>query len=270
MLKSFKYFLIVLNLCLINQNGAAQVARYSDINNIGWVSLNLGIKLNKRFDIAADCQIRRDDFGLKAQQQQYRAGINYNFNKKTSVLVGYSFIETFPYGDMNYPISPSMVSFPEHRIYEQLVIKDQVGIVELTHRYRLEQRWVASQTEAYSHHIDEWRHTNRFRYNLKFQLPLQGKTIDEKEWYFAGYDEIFFSFGSQVRYNLFDQNRSALLLGYKFSKSFRIEAGPFAQIVQFGSLKNVPDHAPNKTIMQYNLGYIVNAYLNLDWSKKTE
>jgi hypothetical protein len=269
MRKSLQYIFSMLILCFVNETVMAQVARYSDINNIGWVSLNLGMKLSSRFDILADCQIRRDDFGLSAQQMQYRAGLNYNINKKASVLLGYSFIETYPYGDVNYQISPSRVNFPEHRVYQQLVLKDQVGIIELSHRYRLEQRWVASQSVEYSHHIDEWRRTNRFRYNLKFQLPLQGKTIDEKEWFFGGYNEIFINFGSKVRYNLFDQNRSSLLLGYKFSKSFRIEAGPFSQIVQLGSLKNVPGLAPNKTIVQYNLGYLVNAYLNLDFSKKT-
>ncbi len=171
---------------------------------------------------------------------------------------------------MDYPISPSKVNFPEHRTYQQLVVKDQLGAVELTHRYRLEQRWVASQLQEYSHHIDEWRRTNRFRYLLRFQLPFKGTALGEKAWYFAGYNELFVSFGSKVRHNLFDQNRSSLMLGYKFSKRFRIEAGPFSQIVQFGSLRNVPGLAPDKTIVQYNLGYIINAYFNFDLGKKTE
>jgi len=54
---------------------------------------------------------------------------------------------------------------------------------------------------------------------LHFQVPFKGTTTVEKEWYFAGYSELFVSFVSKVRYNVFEQNRSALLLGYKFSKS---------------------------------------------------
>lgn len=264
---SIKHCLLITTLCIINISHA-QNSRYSDFNKIGWASFNFGFKLNSKLDITADYQLRRDELGLKTQQHQWRAGLQYTINKKASVLVGYSFIETFPFGDPRFPLSPSKVNYPEHRIYEQLVLKDQIGKVELTHRYRLEQRFGAYQPIVNSHEIQEWRYTNRFRYLLRFQVPFKGETTDVKEWYFAGYNEIFVSFGHFVRYNMFDQNRSALLLGYKFSKSFRIEAGPYAQIAQLGSLRNVSGYSDNKTIMQYNLGYIINAYINLDLTKK--
>lgn len=265
-MKQIRYILLTLTLSL-SAMVSAQNSRYSDFNQIGWASFNFGFKVSHKFDVTGDYQFRRDELGLKTQQHQLRAGLLYNLNKKASVLIGYSFIETFPFGDPNYPLSPSMLKYPEHRIYEQLMFKDQIGRVELTHRYRLEQRWVAFQPTAYSHEIQEWRRTNRFRYLLRFQVPLKGDKLDEKEPYFAGYDELFINFGSMVKYNMFDQNRSALLFGYKFSKTLRIEAGPYAQIAQLGSLRNVPGYSPNKTIMQYNLGYIINAYFNFDLTK---
>jgi hypothetical protein len=264
-----KYCLYALSLVLINNVAVAQVARYTDINRIGWLSVNCEMTLSPRWDIALDCQVRRDELGLKSQQYLYRAGLNYRLNQKASVLLGYAFIETYAYGDADYPISASKVNFPENRIYQQLQLKDKIGVVDIIHRYRLEQRWLAIQNKEYSHTIDEWRRTNRFRYLLRFQVPFKGNTTDEKEGYFACYNEIFVSFGSKVKYNLFDQNRSALLFGYKFSNSFKLEAGPFSQILQLGNLQNVPGLSPNKTVMQYNLGYLVSASFNFNPGKKT-
>ncbi|MEN9738638.1 MAG: hypothetical protein RLZZ318_672 [Bacteroidota bacterium] len=269
MKNTVKCYALMTILCIVNI-AKAQNSRYSDFNHIGWATFNFNIKLNKKIDLLADYQFRRDEFGLKTQQHQWRAGIQKNINKRASILMGYSFIETFPFGDPRFPLSPSRVNYPEHRLYQQLVLKDQIGRVELTHRYRLEQRLVAYQPTEYSHDIKEWRYTNRFRYMLRFQVPFKGETTGEKQWYFAGYDELFVSFGHFVRYNMFDQNRSALLLGYKFNKKYRVEAGPFAQIAQLGALRNVSGYSDNKTIMQYNLGFIINTYINLDWSKKTQ
>lgn len=267
MKKTILSYAIVFSTLLLN-TVSAQNSRYSDFNQIGWASFNFGFKLNQKLDLTGDYQFRRDELGLKTQQHQLRAGLLYNINKKASVLVGYSFIETFPFGDERFPLSPSMLKYPEHRVYEQLILKDVIGRVELTHRYRLEQRFAAYQPTAYSHKIEEWRRTNRFRYMLRMQVPLKGNTLEEKEPYIAAYDELFVSFGSMVKYNMFDQNRSAVLFGYKVSKAFRIEAGPYAQIAQLGSLRNVSGYSPNKTIMQYNLGYIINAYFNFDLTKK--
>ncbi len=267
MKKSILSYAVILTILFSNAI-KAQNSRYSDFNQIGWASFNFGIKVSKKLDVTGDYQLRRDELGLRTQQHQVRAGLLYNINKNASVLVGYSFIETFPFGDDRFPLSPSRLKYPEHRIYEQLIFKDQIGRVELTHRYRLEQRWVAFQPTEYSHVIEERRRSNRFRYLLRIQVPLNGPTLEEKESYFAAYNEIFVSFGSVVKYNMFDQNRSALLFGHKFSKAFRIEAGPYAQIAQLGALRQVSGYSSNKTIMQYNLGYIINAYFNFDLTKK--
>ncbi len=263
-----KYILCAVGFVFFSGNACSQVARYSDINNIGWLVMNFDVRLNDKLDIVSDHQIRRDEWGLKSQQYLHRAGLNYRVNKKVSLLAGYAFIQTFPYGDMNYPVSSSRVNFPENRIFQQLTVKDQVGAMELTHRYRLEQRWVASQIREYSHDINEWKMSNRFRYMLRFQMPFRGVVTETKSWYFAGYNELFLSFGRHVGFNVFDQNRSALLIGYKAGKVFRLEAGPFAQILQLGALRNVPGLAPDKTIVQYNLGYTVNVYFNFDAGKK--
>ena len=73
---------------------------------------------------------------------------------------------------------------------------------------------------------------------------------------FENYDEVFIGFGENVNENVFDQNRVAVLLGYKFSPSLRIEGGYLNQTVQLGREVN------GRNVFQYNNGIILNTYLN--------
>ncbi len=259
-----KYHLLIITLVL-NNIISAQITRFSDINNVGWCGNHFVFKLNKKVDLVADYQIRRDNWIKNDLLQQGRAGIQYNFSPKQSATIGYSFIETYPYGDLNYPISPSGYKYPEHRIYEQVVLKDQIGRFELTHRYRHELRWVAKQDAAHMHEILEWRRSNRFRYLLRVQAALQGPTIEPKEFYFVWQNEILINFGSKVKYNVFDQYRSAPMFGYKFSPKFKIEFGAIVQIAQLGAY---PSGSVGKSVFQYNMGYNINTFFNFDCTKK--
>jgi Protein of unknown function (DUF2490) len=97
----------------------------------------------------------------------------------------------------------------------------------------------------------------------RMQVPLGKKTITDKTVYAAMYDEIFVGFGKNVNENVFDQNRFAFLLGYRFNKKWRVEAGFFQQILQLGREVN------NSNVFQYNNGMILNTFLNVDLSKAT-
>jgi hypothetical protein len=87
---------------------------------------------------------------------------------------------------------------------------------------------------------------------IRLQAPLKGREIKDKTAYAAVYNEIMIGFGKNVAANIFDQNRIGLLLGYRFSKSLRIEAGYLNQTLQFGRLIN------GRNIFQSNSGLIVN------------
>ena len=78
----------------------------------------------------------------------------------------------------------------------------------------------------------------------------------------AVYDEIFIGFGENVNVNVFDQNRIGVLLGFRFSKKFRLEGGYLNQTLQYGRLIN------GKNGFQYNNGLIINSNFTLDLTKK--
>ena len=152
--------------------------------------------------------------------------------------------------------------FTEHRLFQMATITDKVCIIDLSHRFLLEQRWVGRYTNANLTKEDEFPLLNRLRYMLRLQIPLKGNEIKDKTPYFAVYDEIFIGFGKNVNENIFDQNRIGILFGYRFSPLVRIEAGYLNQTLQLGREVN------NRNVFQQNNGVIMNVVFNVELAKK--
>ncbi len=238
----------------------AQNTRLSARNNIGWYNYFGTFKVSQKFSIHSEYQFRRNEIITEWQQSLLRVGVNCQLNPKIQLRLGYAWIETYPYGDI--PINGMGKDFTEHRLFQMATITDKVSIIDLSHRFMLEQRWVGRYSSANLSTEDEFPLLNRFRYMFRMQIPFKGKEIKDKTPYLALYDEIFIGFGKNVNENIFDQNRVGILLGYRFSPLVRIEAGYLNQILQLGREVN------NQNVFQYNNGIIVNANFNFDLTKK--
>jgi len=234
--------------------GIAQNTRINDYNTIGWFTNTTTVAFSKSFSGHIEFQWRRDKLVKIWQQGVYRFGINYVVNPKLTLRAGYGFIETFNYGD--YPLQAAGKTFPEHRMYQMASLNDQNGRFTMAHRFVLEQRWVGRFTNPDFKYADDYLFANRFRYMFRIQTALGKKLIVDKTAYIALYDEILIGFGKNVNENVYDQNRIGALLGYRFNKKFRIEAGFIQQLVQFGREIN------GRNVFQYNNGLIVNTILN--------
>jgi hypothetical protein len=232
-------------------NLAAQNDRVNDFNNINWLQAFNTISLNKKWSLHLEYQWRRTH-GLKNWQQSLlRIGANYKLNDNMAVHLGYGWIETFPYGD--YPIA-STGTFTEHRIYEQLNLRQPVGTMLFTHRFRIEQRWLERFVSGINGPVNDWFFLHRFRYQFRVQQPIYTK--GDKQFYGAAADELFIGAGKNLGTNIFDQNRIFLLLGYKLNKKLSLEGGYFNQTLQQGRRVN------NQTIMQRNNGIVVSSIIN--------
>ncbi len=255
MKRKHKYFIYILVFCLFTYSVInAQNTRISDHNNIGWYVYNGTFKLNKKWGVHTEYQWRRDNVIKDRQQSLLRTGINYQVNKKLSLRLGYAWIETFNYGDI--PINSFGKQFTEHRAFQMATVNDKLGMVELSHRFMLEQRWIGRYSNAALTKEDDFFFVNRFRYMYRMQIPLKGKTIADKTAYAAVYDELFVGFGKNINENVFDQNRLGVLLGYRFSSKVRIEAGFLSQIVQ------LPREVGGRNVFQYNNGLILATHLS--------
>jgi hypothetical protein len=231
----------------LHQLTFAQNNRQSDYNNINWIQVFITKKINIKTDWLVEYQLRRVSGFKHGQQGLLRSMLQYKPNEQLALGFGYAEVETFPYGD--FPIA-SAGRFPEHRIFEQVIVKQKINKVFITNRFRIEQRWVGKIKLNTSREIEEWVYFNRFRYLLKIQMPLH------KNIYGWVGDELFIGAGKNVGINIFDQNRLHLNIGYKFNNKISMEIGYLNQILQQGRLINA------KAIMQRNNGLVLSTSIN--------
>lgn len=238
------------SICLSALHG--QNDRLNDFNNTNWLQTFSTVSLNKKWGLHLEYQWRRTEGWKNWQQSLLRAGVNYTLNENVTAHLGYGWIETYPYGD--FPVANNG-TFTEHRLYEQLNFRQPVNKWTLTHRFRIEQRWL----ERFIHGINgparDWFFLLRFRYQFRTQYPFWKK--GDKQFYGAAADEIFIGAGRNLGINIFDQNRLFLLLGYRLNKKLSVEGGYFNQTLQQGRRIN------NATIIQRNNGVVVSSILNL-------
>ncbi|MCC6414160.1 MAG: DUF2490 domain-containing protein [Saprospiraceae bacterium] len=254
-----KDYLIVLVLLCLYSPLYTQNNRLNTNGSIGWYNYFGAFKVNDKFGIHTEYQWRRDDFITYWQQSLLRVGINYQLNPRMLLRVGYAWIETYPYGEI--PINGLGRDFTEHRLFQMIQLSHKEGIVDLSHRFMLEQRFVGRYSSSDVEREDEFPLLHRIRYMVRLQVPLKGDSVKDKTPYVAIYDEVFIGFGENVNANVFDQNRFGILLGYRFNKVVRIEAGYLNQILQFGRQIN------GQNVFQNNNGFIINANFNFDMSK---
>jgi len=254
-----KFFLICIISCTYLMLGHSQNNRTNIYSQIGWYNFFGTAKISEKMGLHTEYQWRRDDIITHWQQSLVRVGINYSISTRSLFRLGYAHIETWPYGEI--PINGLGRNFTEHRIFQMIQLTQKEGIIDLSHRFMLEQRFVGKYSSAAVAEEDEFPLLHRMRYMVRLQAPLKGKEIKDKTPYLAFYNEILIGFGKNVNANIFDQNRIGLLVGYRFSKNIRIEGGYLNQIVQFGRLIN------GSNVFQYNNGIVINANLNLDLRK---
>jgi hypothetical protein len=205
----------------------AQRVHTSNFNS--WWVYNGDHKISSKFGVHLEAQIRRSNFITSSQQLLLRTGLNYHFNANAFATVGYAFVETYPYGAFAVK-----TAFPEHRIWEQVQLKNIIGHAEITTRLRQEQRFnhnpvYDSATAAYV--PGKAVYSNRTRIMNKVAIPLHGKAIVDKTFFVSIQDEVFINYGKKVAANLFDQNRFYVGLGYKVPKFGRVEFGYLEQTI---------------------------------------
>jgi hypothetical protein len=233
---------------------AAQSNRINEQNTIGWLANFASIKLNNKNAIHAELQVRRVKLVAEPQQLLARMGWQYQPNKNVIFRAGYALAETNAYGDI--PLNVFGKKFTEHRAFEMLQINSTINSTDWQQRFMLEQRWVGKFASAADTKEAEYIFTNRIRYLLRIQRPINKKQMDNNTWYAGGFNEIFISFGKKVGENIFDQNRLALFAGYKFNKHYRLELGLLNQTVQLGR------EVAGKNVFQYNTGILLGQYFS--------
>ncbi|PHI18802.1 hypothetical protein CEQ90_16235 [Lewinellaceae bacterium SD302] len=168
---------------------------------------------DSQFGIQGDFQFRNWNLGGDLEQLLLRSGLTYKLEDANVLLtLGYANITTGAFGD-------SDATTGENRIYQEALIPQALGNrVQLTHRFRYEQRFVENQ---------DFR--TRFRYNIFMNVLLNKDAMEKGTLYAALYNEIFINgereIGDGRQVQTFDRNRTYLGFGYGIAKGLRVQVG---------------------------------------------
>lgn len=176
-------------------------AQESATDKLGaWYMYNGSHKISEDFSLKTMAHFRYYELASEFQQEIYRLGINYTFNPKFNLTLGYSYVNT----DTSYGNPSNYVK--EHRIYEDFNFKGKLKDFNLRHRIRLEHRFLDSST------------SNWFRYDLNVNYPLSNN------WSLYAFNEIFLNIDKSKR---FVQNWTGTGVLYKLNENLKFKLGYF-------------------------------------------
>jgi hypothetical protein len=229
---------------LLNLAARAQSTKRDVVNqSVEWLSLNSNIKIHQHFGFTADMQNRFvQDFN--SMQHMVRAGFEFYVTPKLSVVpVGYAYIWNYQYGKQ-----PASFVNNERRLWQHITYKHAIGRIAISHRLRLEERYIQSHHKTNDGTVIDDGYTNkqaRLRYRLMTNIPLNHGKMEPKTIYISIWDEVFVSNGKQVTYNEPDQNRLFVGPGYQITKKVAVQAGYFYQmLVKANGAKQENNYGP--------------------------
>jgi len=187
-------------------------SQQSDMGN--WLLLFGNKKISEKFNWHHEVQYRNYDAIGDLEQLLLRTGIGLNVTDNTNLLLGYGFIRSENYSNLD-----EKVVVNEHRIFQQVITKSNLAKLRLQHRYRFEQRFVEENFRL------------RFRYFLGLAYPIWEDSSNTKEFYLSMYNEIFLN----TKRDVFDRNRLYSGIGFRLNKSFRFELGYMNQFLNSGN-----------------------------------
>lgn len=174
-------------------------------------------KVSQRWGYQLEAQFRMDNELGRSIQNLYRIGGIYSFDNKKSVAGGYSLVKTYNKTVDDY--------LNENRYWEQFQYNHSWKKNTMTHRFRLEQRFVENLTSNNpTNSSTEFQ--NRFRYLNRNLFHITNLKSDKEEFYAIIQNEIFLTLGNnKVNSKVIDQNRFLIGLGLGFQKNIRFELG---------------------------------------------
>lgn len=183
----------------------------SDLGN--WFGYFGSYRVADRWSLWLEGQDRNFNFFGDLEQAFVRSALLYDLPKANSQIgAGYGFFHTAvflgPTDEKSYA--------NENRIFQQFLTRQRFGRVYLSHRYRLEERFLPAGFKA------------RFRYSLGLNLCLNKPEMTKGTAYFSAYNELFINTKSPI----FDRDRLYGGFGYAITPSLRLETGLMYQLFE--------------------------------------
>lgn len=195
----------------------------------GWLASINTIRINDQYSLLFDAQVRSTDDLEQTQTVILRPGLNRHLTRNLSASAGYAFILN------RRTEGGASALLAEHRIWEQLLYNHRLKRAFVSHRLRVEQRFLpiavarANRIEA-----DGFRDAYRLRYFIRKVTPLTKGPQFERGFFLALQNEVFAHVGdkSAVNGRFFDQNRFYAAAGYRLPRKLDVEIGYMNQHVK--------------------------------------
>ncbi len=198
-------------------NTQAQTANFG-----GWFATFQNYRIKNKFGAFFDGQIRSTAQVQQVNAILLRPGLTYSFNKNITATAGYAFVES------RRRIGSVTGLAPEHRTWQQLIVRHKIATASVQHRFRQEQRFL-SKAYLQNNEVKHRGHNyaNRFRYFARAVVPLKNTRQFTKGAFTSLQNEVFLNVGNKKAVNgrFFDQNRLYGSVGYRFSPKFDAETG---------------------------------------------
>lgn len=221
-----KKLITLLVLVISTQFAQAQNDGQQDLGS--WAMLFTKNRISEKMSIHAEAQYRNYEFGSNFNQLLLRTALNYDISDQAMASFGYGYIAT----DTSFEEPEGEENVTENRIYQQLVLRNNIGKLKFSHRYRLEQRFINRPITG-----NDTEH--RARYFLRLTYPLS------ERFYLTAYDEVFINLQAPT----FGQNRLYGALGVNLNANMRFETG---------FLKN---HIGNRNFERFQAAIFINTDL---------
>lgn len=218
-----------------------------------WLSYTGDNKINSRIGIHSEVQFRNVFMERTVESFLIRTGLNVYIKPYAMATAGYGYFYGSPSGDK---VIGSKTS--EHRIWQQLILRQKTKNVFMEHRYRLEQRFIENLSTGSK------REDHRLRYRFQTLFPLYSVSPHLRHLFVAVNNEIMINFrGNPSR--LFDRNRFFAGLGYQVSPKMNFQVGYLNQFSQIGNPQAQVDH-----ILQVGVSYNMDDLMQTFFRKKQE
>jgi hypothetical protein len=211
--KNLKRAFIVFMLCVPSFLSAQSVLK-GDVNT--WFLMLNRFTLDPHWSITNEVHERTGSFLKNQGTFILRPSLDYHINESYELSVGYSFLRFSSYEPYVLPISRS-----EHNIWEQVMIKQNIGKINFHHRFRFEHRFLEN-INTNPVEIDGFNYFNRFRYRIGLSrnfLALKG----EKQLFFSVFDELWINFDQKYRPEDYARNWLNFALGLSFNPSSNVQ-----------------------------------------------
>ena len=159
------------------------------------------------------------------EQYMLRGGLTVDHGHGFSSLFAYTYQVSYPF-DGGTPLAASAsAKFPEHRALEQLQFQHRLGVkgITLTHRFRVEQRWLGTDAEVAG--ITKVKFAERARYRLTAKIPLKTASWLMAPNYVSIFNEVYTSFGPHSGNSPFYANVDYGAFGWRLGSMFAFELG---------------------------------------------